>query len=90
MGLNFPCDKCGACCHYVGQVPVMKSYDRGDGICKHLLPDNGCEIYETRPDICNVEKMFRTKWCEDYTWDEYVEQGVKFCERFKLEKLPQP
>jgi uncharacterized protein len=35
--------------------------------CKHLLPDNRCEIYETRPRIC---RGYSTKNC-DYHGDEY-------------------
>ena len=38
--------------------------------CMHLLPDNTCAIFETRPDICNKLKrgntrIFKFKGCTD-------------------------
>lgn len=42
-------------------------------VCKHLLPDNRCGIYETRPQIC---RDYTTKNCEyedSYTFDRYFE-----------------
>ena len=41
--------------------------------CKHILPDNRCGIYETRPNIC---REYTTKKCEyDDSWvyDKYFE-----------------
>jgi hypothetical protein len=35
--------------------------DRGDGACIYLGPDNLCTIYETRPDVCNMEKMYEKR-----------------------------
>lgn len=32
--------------------------DRGDGACKYLTDDNLCSIYDTRPELCNMEKMW--------------------------------
>lgn len=32
--------------------------DRGDGACTYLTEDNLCSIYATRPDLCNMEKMW--------------------------------
>lgn len=31
---------------------------REDGACIHLTQDNKCSIYETRPEICRVDKMY--------------------------------
>jgi Fe-S-cluster containining protein len=33
---------------------------RADGACINLAEDNTCNIYETRPDICRVDKMSET------------------------------
>jgi Fe-S-cluster containining protein len=41
--------------------------------CKHLLPDNRCGIYETRPQIC---REYSTKDCEfddDWLYERYFE-----------------
>jgi len=35
----------------------MKDYHNGDGVCKYLNSDSQCSIYETRPDICRVDKQ---------------------------------
>ena len=55
--MNFQCDKCGICCKLLKGIPQLAAFDRGDGVCIHLK-DNLCSIYESRPDICNVEKMY--------------------------------
>ena len=58
---DFPCSKCGACCRRAGNVP--ESLGGGviepdeNGVCKHLLPDNSCAVYETRPRICRVDLL---------------------------------
>jgi Fe-S-cluster containining protein len=43
--MPFPCEKCGACCRAVKCL---------------RLKDNLCSIYETRPDICRVDKVYET------------------------------
>ena len=56
----------------------MAEFDRGDGICCHLN-QNLCSIYEQRPLICNVQKMydlfFRTKMDEQ----AYIQENLKVC-----------
>lgn len=54
---SFPCTKCGACCRLIGNLPEMKDFNRGDGVCKNLTKDNLCKIYDSRPDICRMDKM---------------------------------
>lgn len=55
--MAFRCDKCGLCCRLLRYVPQLAAFDRGDGVCR-FLQGNLCSIYESRPDICNVEKMY--------------------------------
>jgi Fe-S-cluster containining protein len=38
-------------------VPALSKYDKGNGVCRHLK-SNRCEIYEHRPVICNVQRMY--------------------------------
>jgi Fe-S-cluster containining protein len=51
--------------------------------CKHLLSDNRCGIYDTRPQIC---RDYSTKDCEyedDWLYDGYLEtaeQAAEFAE----------
>ena len=53
---SWKCIRCGACCE---QIPVHLElvelgFDRGDGVCKNLMPDRSCGIYKDRPEICRV------------------------------------
>ena len=56
--MRFHCDKCGLCCRSLKFVPQLAAFDRGDGVCRYLTGSNLCQIYDTRPDICNVDKMY--------------------------------
>ena len=55
---RFKCDCCGLCCRLIGNIPQLKHFDRGDGTCRHLTEENLCDIYETRPDVCRVDRMY--------------------------------
>lgn len=35
--------------------------DRGDGACVYLTQENLCSIYETRPELCNMEKAWEIR-----------------------------
>lgn len=54
------CIKCGACCSHVtplvnsGKLP--KSFQGEHGKCSNLGNDNLCTIYDSRPDICRIDK----------------------------------
>lgn len=79
--MNFQCDKCGICCRLLKYVPQLAAFDRGDGVCIHLK-DNLCSIYESRPDICNVEKMydfFKAQISEE----EYCQLMTESCKALK-------
>ena len=53
----FDCTKCGACCrHIAGVLPDFDLDD--DGICRYLTKDNLCRIYDNRPFICNVDRIY--------------------------------
>ena len=69
---NFPCTGCGACCKRVGNLEAHLVKDDQEsmlyfpyswdenGVCENLnLEDNSCKVYETRPTICNIDKMFQ-------------------------------
>ena len=34
---------------------------REDGACIYLARDNTCKIYATRPELCNMEKMYEKR-----------------------------
>ena len=79
----FPCDKCGICCNHINEIPELHLYDLGNGRCIHLTDNNLCDIYETRPDICNVEVLYMKKFCFDMSEDEYIKANVAGCNALK-------
>ena len=41
--------------------------------CKHLLPDNRCGIYTTRPQICREYSTDNCEYEDDWTYEFYLE-----------------
>jgi Fe-S-cluster containining protein len=41
--------------------------------CKHLLPDNRCGIYETRPQICRDYSTDNCEYDDEWTYERYLE-----------------
>lgn len=66
----------------IGDVPQLKAFDRGDGVCRHLTDANLCAIYETRPEICNVDRMF-ARFSNSMTREQYDELMRQSCEGLK-------
>ena len=56
---EFLCSQCGACCRVAGEEGFMPQ--RSDGACLYLTEDNLFEIYDERPELCNVKTMFNKK-----------------------------
>ena len=54
--MKFNCDSCGLCCRAASKIGLPS---KDDGSCVHLTEDNKCAIYDTRPDICNIDTMFK-------------------------------
>ena len=76
--VKFPCEKCGECCRHISGIPELAEYDRGDGVCVHLKGVL-CEIYDHRPDICNVETMFRKVFSKLMTREEFFAKNLDAC-----------
>ena len=55
--MTFPCTKCGACCKMAAMMNLVPT--DGKGNCVHLTKDNECSIYDRRPEVCNVSRMFK-------------------------------
>lgn len=79
--MDFQCDKCGICCKLLKGIPQLAAFDRGDGVCIHLK-DNLCSIYDSRPDICNVEKMY-ILFKDQMTEEEYIQLMTDSCRCLK-------
>lgn len=84
MTKSFPCTQCGLCCQNVHLAEQTSYLDRGDGSCRYY-DDAGkrCLIYETRPDICRIDRQYKLYYAEQYSWDEFVEANVAVCRILK-------
>lgn len=81
--IKFKCDCCGCCCRSLKKVPALSEFDRGDGVCIHLRDDNLCSIYDCRPEICNVERMYEKFFASIYSREEFFRLNEEECERLK-------
>ena len=75
----YNCKQCGKCCTRVDLVEQMSKYDRGDGVCKHLLENNKCEIYSHRPDLCNGQYVYENFYSH-MTISEYHKMISGYCD----------
>ncbi|WP_304350228.1 YkgJ family cysteine cluster protein [Comamonas testosteroni] len=77
---SFPCTQCGLCCQRVHLSDETRFLDRGDGTCKHYeAASKKCSIYEERPDICRVDRMYALHYHRQYVWKEFVALNQQIC-----------
>lgn len=78
----FDCYKCGDCCKNLHLNILYSELDRGDNICKYFdETSNLCSIYERRPIICNVDKMYEMYFKNIMTLDEYYDRNKECCKK---------
>ena len=68
----------------------LQAFDLGNGVCKYLdLDSNMCKIYDDRPEICNIESMYKKHFYRFYTKEEFIRLNIESCnamqERFGIE-----
>jgi Fe-S-cluster containining protein len=87
----FPCTGCGLCCQNITNIKELKEYDLGNGTCKYF--DNisaECKIYNGRPDICRVDKMFELEYSKYVTKHTFYMGNASVCnslqEQYKVDK----
>lgn len=62
--MKFNCSGCGSCCKRIGLIKdkfkeINFPYDVNEkGWCTMLDENNKCKVYDNRPDVCNMEKIF--------------------------------
>ena len=78
--MPFPCSKCGECCRHIDKIPQLAAFDTGNGICIHLK-NNLCNIYDHRPEICNVEAMYEKYFAGRFTREEFYAMNLKICKK---------
>ena len=80
----FKCERCGICCMYIANSPLYRELDRGDGVCKYFNDNTKlCDIYNNRPDKCNIDKMYQLYFKRIMTKEEYYQLNYDACEKFK-------
>lgn len=80
----FVCDKCGLCCKHVGSSQLYQALDRGDGVCTYYDDASRlCAIYESRPLLCNVDKMYEEYFCRQMSKEEYYKRNYEACTQLK-------
>ena len=82
----FSCDKCGLCCRNIDRIPELKTFHKGNGICKFLI-NNKCSIYDRRPLICNVDRIYEKFFRTSYTLEEFYKLNHQVCKMLKQHKL---
>ena len=82
----FSCDKCGLCCRNIDKIPELKAFHNGDGICKFLI-NNKCSIYNRRPLICNVDRVYEKFFRTSYTLEGFYKLNYQVCMMLKQHKL---
>lgn len=60
----------------------MKTFNRGDGVCKHLTADNLCAIYSERPPLCNGEQVYK-KFFSGITVEEFHQIVGMLCKEVR-------
>ena len=81
----FLCDKCGLCCQHIPEIEELKNFHNGNGICIHFDKESyKCKIYETRPNVCRVEKMYDLVYHKEFkTKEEFYTANMTICNILK-------
>ncbi|MCK8828088.1 YkgJ family cysteine cluster protein [Natroniella acetigena] len=82
MTQKFSCKKCGSCCRTISDIEELEEYDLGDGSCKYLK-NNICLIYNERPEVCRVDKIYLKYFKENMKLKDYHKKISQLCSRIK-------
>ncbi len=80
----FPCTQCGVCCQNIKNIPELSEFDLGNGICKYFdFTNKTCEIYDNRPNICRIDKMFELEYYQYFSKKEFYIENAKACNKLQ-------
>lgn len=80
MNSNFPCTNCGLCCQNISLVKELKEFDLGNGVCKYYDEvSKNCLIYNERPDICKVDKMYDLIYHKEFSRKKFYKLNAQVC-----------
>lgn len=77
--MNFPCSICGQCCRHISHIPELRDFDSGNGVCKYLAMDNQCSIYHSRPEICQIDLMYKNHYANQIPEIEFIRLNAEAC-----------
>lgn len=81
---EFECSKCGICCKLLDKSPLYQNLHFGNGVCKFLNQDtNLCTIYESRPVLCNVNKVYELYFKEEMPLEDFYLLNNSYCNELK-------
>ena len=72
---------CSQCKHHNCCRHVIKELDRGDGTCRYFNEETlKCEIYLSRPHICDTDWMFENIYKERMSREEFDRLNHEACD----------
>lgn len=78
--MSFPCISCGLCCRFSKCVPELQFLqDEKQVCCNFDIQTNKCKIYKSRPLICNVDEMYKQKYCYQMSKKEFYLANLRVC-----------
>jgi Fe-S-cluster containining protein len=78
--MNFPCTGCGLCCQNISEIEELKEFDLGNGVCRYYNQlTKECSIYQDRPLVCRVDKMYSKNYSKEYSKEEFYQLNAKIC-----------
>jgi Fe-S-cluster containining protein len=93
--MDFKCTGCGACCRVIGRAiaeadkqpdpfirNLLKKFPhraKPDGSCSKLGEDGKCTIYDKRPLLCNVEKLWKRHHKNKESKAEFFARSARAC-----------
>lgn len=81
---TFPCTGCGLCCQNIDAIEELKEFNLGNGVCKYFdVTTKSCAIYDDRPDICRVDKMFEIKYSKYFTRKVFYSKNAEVCNQLQ-------
>lgn len=71
---------CGECCKNLEKSNVYSHLHSGDGVCIYFdKENNACNIYENRPDICNVDLAYKIYFSGKLSKEDYYNLNYEGC-----------
>ena len=82
--MNFPCTQCGLCCQQIKGVQALENYHLGDGLCIYYEASVGCEIYQSRPDICRIDEGYVLFFTKIISHQDYYQKNADACNKLQI------